>query len=257
MQITTVGLIIAERTISDNDKLLTILTKDYGVIKAFARGVKKIKNKNFSALSLLSYSDLCIYKGQNKYIINHATLKKSFFKLKNDIDILTLSQYFCEVIINLIGENQDSENPLKLLLNCLYFLTEQKKNKSLIKSVFELRILSMSGFMPDLTMCSNCGNFSDNTNLNFILQKGQLICNDCLKKSSKKIHSIALNCNVLAALRFITYTDFNKMFSFSLSLDNQSVVSFITEKYLLHCIDKKLNTLDFYNHKHVGIAKRK
>lgn len=247
MQITTVGLVIAEKVISDNDKLLTILTKDYGVIKVFARGVKSIKNKNFSALSLLSYSDLCIYKGQNKYIINHATLKKSFFNLKNDIEILTLSQYFCEVIMNLIGENQEAENPLKLLLNCLYLLTEQKKNKNLIKSVFEIRILSMSGFMPDLTMCFNCGDFQDTTNFNFILPKGQLICDNCLKKSSQKINAIALNCNVLAALRFITYAEFNKMFSFSLSTENQDILSFITEKYLLQCIDKKLNTLDFYN----------
>lgn len=246
MQINTDGLIIATQTISDNDKLLTILTKDYGVIRAFAKGAKNIKNKNFSALSLLSYSELCIYKGQNKYIINSATLKKSFFYSKNDLEVLALSQYFCEVIINLIGENQDSKNPLKLLLNCLYFLTEHKKDKTLIKSVFEIRILSMSGFMPDLIMCSNCANFSDNIKFNFIPSKGQLICDDCLKNLQQKISSINLNNNVLAALRFITYADFNKMFSFSISVENQSILSFVTESYLLHCIDKRLSTLDFY-----------
>ncbi|MBR1779438.1 MAG: recombination protein O N-terminal domain-containing protein, partial [Clostridia bacterium] len=55
MQVNTSGLILADQVISDNDKLLTILTKDHGVIKAFAKGAKNIKNKNFSALSLLSY----------------------------------------------------------------------------------------------------------------------------------------------------------------------------------------------------------
>ena len=106
--------------------------------------------------------------------------------------------------------------------------------------------IAMSGFMPDLIMCSNCANFSDNIKFNFIPSKGQLICDDCLKNLQQKISSINLNNNVLAALRFITYADFNKMFSFSISVENQSILSFVTESYLLHCIDKRLSTLDFY-----------
>ena len=246
MQINTSGLILSDQVISDNDKLLTILTKDHGVIKAFAKGAKNIKNKNFSALSLLSYSDLDIYKSPNKYIVNNATLRKNFFNLRKDVEALALSQYFCEVVLNLIGECPDSENSLKLLLNCLYFLMEEKKNKNLIKAVFEIRILSMAGFMPDFTICCKCGDFISGMQSSFIPSKGQLICSECLQNIKREINTISLNNSVLAALRFITYVEFNKMFSFSLSAKNQAQVSFITENYLMHCMDKKLKTLDFY-----------
>ena len=86
MQVSTNGIIILEKDISENDKLVTILTKDWGIIRAFAKGAKKLKNKNFSALSLFSYSDLVLYKGRDKYIINDAYLKKSFFELRKNIE---------------------------------------------------------------------------------------------------------------------------------------------------------------------------
>mgnify|MGYP002559766223 CR=1 FL=1 len=49
MQVSSDGLIIMEKAISENDKLVTILTRKFGIIRAFAKGVKSIKNKNFSS----------------------------------------------------------------------------------------------------------------------------------------------------------------------------------------------------------------
>ncbi len=245
MQVRTSGLIIAERNISEKDKLLTIFTKDYGVVRAFAKGAKNITNKNFSGLSLLSYSDLTLYKGRDKYIINNAYLKKSFFNLRKDIEILALSQYFCEVILNLVGETPNCENILRLTLNCLYYLMEGKKENILIKSIFEMRILSMSGYMPDLTRCSKCGKFDNKAKMYFIISKGQLVCSECL--SNEGCDAVYLNANVLFALRYIVYADFNKMFSFSLSENHQNKLALVTDKYLLRCIDRTLKTLDFYN----------
>lgn len=248
MQVSTSGIIILEKDISENDKLVTVLTKDWGVIRAFAKGAKKLKNKNFSALSLFSYSDLVLYKGRDKYIINDAYLKKSFFELRKNIGNIALSQYFCEVVLALVGESPESENVLRLILNSFYYLMEEKQDRSIIKSVFEMRVLSMSGYMPDLTMCANCGKFSD-TKMNFVLTKGQLICSDC---SKRQLGTIELNSDVLAALRYTVYAEFNKMFSFTLSNENKKRLARITEQYLLHCVDKNLKTLDFYNRVNTG-----
>lgn len=72
MKFRTEGLIIKEQNIGEQDKLVFALTKSNGVICAFVKGAKNIKNGKCAAASLLSYSRLTIYKGRESYIIGEA-----------------------------------------------------------------------------------------------------------------------------------------------------------------------------------------
>ncbi|MDQ5983769.1 MAG: DNA repair protein RecO [Eubacteriales bacterium SKADARSKE-1] len=242
MKLDVDGIIIMEKNISDSDKLITILTRKKGVIRAFVKNAKNIKNKNFSAIQLFAYSDFSIYKGRDKYIINEASLKNCFWDLRTDIKKVALAQYFCEIILNLVEENCESENILRLMLNSLYYLANGHLDNRLIKSVFELRILSMSGYMPDLMCCRTCKRYN-NFKMYFDMIRGQLVCEDCLEDMQNKYE---LQGGVLSALRYIVYSDFNKMFSFDLEDKYKNALALITEKYLLRHVDRKICTLDFY-----------
>lgn len=242
MQLKTDGLILAEKSISDNDRLVTILTRQHGVIRAFARGTKNSKNKNFAGSQLLCYSELVIYRGRDKYIINEATLKNSFWKIRNGIEKLALAQYFCELITIFVDENIESQNILRLILNSIYYLEKNLANNRIIKSVFEMRLLAMLGYMPDLLGCACCNDFKPNK-LFFSFSNNQLLCDKCLPPY---VNALELSSGLLAALRYCIYADFSKMFSFSINDTNLSKLNKITESYLLSYTDKPLYSLDFY-----------
>ena len=70
MKFRTEGLIIKEQNIGEQDKLVFALTKSNGVIRAFVKGAKNIKNGKCAAASLLSYSRLTIYKGRELSLIH-------------------------------------------------------------------------------------------------------------------------------------------------------------------------------------------
>lgn len=72
MQIKTQGLIIKEQTIGESDRLVTVLTRDNGVLRAFARRAKNLKDSKSAATQLLCYSRLSVFKGRDKYIIDDA-----------------------------------------------------------------------------------------------------------------------------------------------------------------------------------------
>ena len=72
MQIYTDGLIIREQAIGESDRLVTVLTRDEGLLRAFVRRAKDLKNRGSSATQLLCYSRLTIYRGREKYIIGDA-----------------------------------------------------------------------------------------------------------------------------------------------------------------------------------------
>lgn len=80
MKFRTEGLIIKEQNIGEQDKLVFALTKSNGVIRAFVKGAKNIKNGKCAAASLLSYSRLTIYKGRESYIIGEAQPIRIFSK---------------------------------------------------------------------------------------------------------------------------------------------------------------------------------
>ena len=234
MFVKTDGLIIKENFYSEKDKIITILTRNNGLIRAFAKGCRNVKHKNFSDIQFLNYSDFTFFFKGETYTVNEAQLKMSFFYLKKDFESLILAQYFCEIIINLVKENMESENILKLTLNSIYALTNNKFNKRIVKSVFEFRLLKLLGYQPNFLECKFC----KDTNINeFFFSKKDNIFN---------YKFVKINSSVLSALKHSIYSKDKNIFSFSLSDKNIKAFFEITQSCLLSHINKPLKTLKIY-----------
>ncbi len=243
IRFTTQGLVIKEQSVGENDRLVTIFTKEYGILKAYASGAKSIKSKRAAACSLLTYSSFTLNRKGDNYRITEAQTVSSFFSIGMDIEILSLCQYFCELSAVFVDRMNPNEEFLRLILNSLHFLTKENKFPPLIKAITEFRIAVISGYRPDLLACRGCGKFEDDI-MFFNPTDGSLICKEC---SQNKDDLISLNKTVLEALRHITFSEFKKLYSFTVSENNAVVLSKITEKYLITQTDYRFSTLDFYN----------
>lgn len=243
MKFRTEGLIIKEQNIGEQDRLVFALTKSNGVIKAFVRGAKNIKNQKCASTSLLSYSRLTIYKSRDSYIIGEARTIRIFSKLRSDVRKMCLAQYFCELALTICPREQKSDAFLSLILNSLYLLSEDKRSADLIKPCFEMRLASMAGYMPDLRMCRECGEYSADT-MYFLPRSGMLECAACRSKISE--HAVALNPSTLTALRHTIYADDDKLFSFALPQSGLDVLNEASERYLKYRFEKDFKTLTFY-----------
>ncbi len=242
MRITTNGLILNEQTIGENDKLVTVLTSTNGVIRCFAKGAKLIKNRSGAAAQTLSYSRLNIYHGRDKYIIDEAEPIKVFFELRNDIERLALAQYFCELAIHVIPENSPADEFLSLILNSLHILSENKKPPLMIKAVYELRLMSNSGYMPNLVCCDGCKCYEADT-MYYCFDDRCLLCQNCY---DGRPNVQPLSKGALTAMRYSVFAEPKKIFSFSVS--NKSLLQFAdcSERILLTITDHYFNSLDFY-----------
>lgn len=244
MQLKTQGLIIKEQTIGESDRLVTVLTRDEGVIRAFARKAKNLKDSKNAATQLLCYSRLNIYKGREKYIINEAFPIEVFFDLRKNISSLALAQYFCELSSELAPEGVDSSEFLRIILNALHFLCSGKRPEPLLKAIVEMRMLTFSGYMPDLIGCSNCGRYEAEP-MYFLINKGKIYCENCFVRTDQAY--TRLGAGSLKAMRHIVFSDFAKLFSFSLADGAQRELAVACEAYMLSVLQHKLGTLDFYH----------
>ena len=243
MTFSTEGIIIKEQTVGESDRLVTILTRNEGVIRAFARKAKSLKDNKNSATGLLCYSRLSIYKGREKYIIDSASPIEVFFGLRSDIERLSLAQYFCELAAALVPEETDSAEYLRFVLNSLHFLSKGEKNILLIKAITELRMLSVSGYMPDLLCCKNCGDY-ESESMWFLPGSAMIYCQNCFKQGDAPAYRMPMS--VLTAMRHICYSDFSKLYSFNLAPDAAKLLSFICEAYTVGTLGHSLRTLEFF-----------
>lgn len=240
MTTSTRGLVIREQTIGESDRLVTLLTADYGLIRAFVRGAKQVKNRLASSTSLFAYSDFQLYRGRDAFVVDNASPVEVFFDLRKDIERLAAAQYFAQLSYELGEEEQPSAEMLSVILNSLHLLCNSSKDIRIIKSAVEFRLLSLGGYMPNILACANCAAYETDM-MFFDTLDGCIYCENCGKAG-------AIPCpkNVITAIRFICLTEPKKIFSFSLSDSNLDLLSDISEKYLLSRIQKKLPTLEFY-----------
>lgn len=243
MKFKTNGLIIKEQSIGEQDKLVTVLTDSLGIIRAFVRRAKNIKSPKCASTGLLCYSELSVFENKGTYSIDEAQSIEMFIKLRNDMRTMSLAQYFCELCLHLCPKEQEATEYLRLILNALHLLCNDKKDPLLIKACVEMRLIGLCGYMPDLVMCADCGKYESEQML-FIPKTGKLFCSTCAQKNGA--YGIASPISVITALRHTFYADFEKLFSFSLSEDSLKLLNTISESYLSCITEKDFFTLQFF-----------
>lgn len=246
MQISTLAVVVREQTLDEQDKLLTLLTPDRGLLTAYAKNARKIKGSMISSTELLCYSQFYIFKGRNGYFIDKAENHTIFFGVRQDIEKLSLATYFCQLCCELVPEEDNQDGYLRLLLNSLHFLEKNALPLMQLKSIFELRILTMSGYMPDLVACSVCGELEDQQ-IFFLPSQGRIWCGTCVAEAtSYGSHPKFLSPGVFQAMRHILYSDFQKLFSFRLSPQGITALAEICREYLLCQVEHVLPALHFF-----------
>lgn len=239
---TTKGLILRETQYKDNDKLLDVLTGDLGRITVKARGVRRKNSPLRGGCQLLCYSELTLFERNGYYTVNEAEPLELFMGLRTDIELLSLGSYFAQLLETVSDQDQVSPSLLSLGLNSLYALDTLKKPQALVKAAFELRLMALAGYYPEITGCAVCG---DTGATRFYFQEGGLICEEC----RKEIHAgqgRQLSQGVLDAMRHILHCPAKRLFSFTLPEKQLKELGEVTEQYLIFQLDQSFYALDFY-----------
>ena len=245
MQIKTDGLIIGLKKINENDRYLTILTRDSGIIYAYANGANKIKHRLCSATSLLNYCDFVLYESKGRYIIDSADLNNAFFDISYNLEKLSLSNYLFEITTTLCTPDIESGAFLRLLLNTLHFLNKDSHDIFLLKTIFEMRACLLSGLAPDLVACRECAAYEDKT-VYFSLKNSTIVCSDCYQKLLDKEEYYPLDNDMLYVIRYIVFSKLEDLFKIKFSHEKSQKLTQITEQYLMRQTDKIFHSLDYF-----------
>ncbi len=244
MQIKTKAIVLKAQDYNENDKLLALLTEDRGVIFAYAFGARKMKSKLSAVSSMLGYGEFVLFKNRDKYTLDSAESERLFFGIREDLDKLSYASYFCELCLNVIPAEEPSKAVLSLLLNTLHFLENGKIDPTVLKAIFELRLMSMIGYTPDLVACSECCEYEKEAYW-FDTRMGKVTCLDCRQNPGKD--ELRLSKAAFFAARHIVYAPPEQLFSFRIGGNAKIELAVAAEKYAVTQTEKSYPTLEFLN----------
>ena len=247
------GLVIRTVDIMETDRLIVIFTEEYGAVTALARGARSLKSRKLAATMQFCYGRFVLYKQGDKYWIKEAELIENFFDLRQSIEGLALANYICEVLSDVTIEEAERDL-LRLSLNSLYAISKNLHSIEKIKAVFEMRAVSILGFMPNVISCYECderdGDFF------FDIMGGVIECRACHEKKMKAHvehadpHETHILCilseGAKIALGYAIYSPIERVFSFKISDEDMRLFSRAAEEYILNQLGHGYKSLDFY-----------
>lgn len=238
-QITITGMVLAAMPVGDYDKRLVILTKEHGKITAFARGARKPNSALLACSQPFCFGEFTAYANRTSYNIVNATISNYFTEARNDLETITYGCYFCELVEHVTRENNDEIQVLKLLYQTMRALTKQSIPNMLIRYIFELKIMSINGYTPQVFECVSCGTTEDV--YLFSVNKGGLLCRACRQGESELI---GLDGSTIYTMQFIIVTPIEKLYTFTVTDKVLKEIKRVMERYMKIMIETKFKSIE-------------
>jgi len=152
------AVVLRTHRLGEADRIITLLTRERGKVRAVAKGVRRTKSKFGSRLEPLTRVDLLIAPGKNLDIVTQAETLNSYGNdLVLDYPRWTIAQAMLETADRLaVEESVQSEMQYLLLVGGLKSLTDGEHDSSLVLNAYLLRALSMAGYSPVFDECVVC-----------------------------------------------------------------------------------------------------
>ena len=154
----TEALVLRTYNLAEADKIVVCLTRTSGLVRDVARGSRRIKNRFGAALEPFTLLHLTYYQKENQELVSIRTAEilKSHFDLFRDPQILPALAYMGDLVVEFSPPHQTNDKLFRMVAACLDTLSQAPTYLQPTLRYFEIWILRLEGFLPDLRQCGEC-----------------------------------------------------------------------------------------------------
>ena len=153
------AIVLRTHKLGEADRIITLLTRQHGRVRAVAKGVRRTTSRFGSRLEPFTHVDLQLAEGRNLDTITQAETITPFAKgLGLDYDRYTAGTVMLETADRLVTEEREpSVQQFLLLVGGLRAMTAGEHGSSQVLDSYLLRSLSVAGYAPSFDHCARCG----------------------------------------------------------------------------------------------------
>jgi DNA repair protein RecO (recombination protein O) len=191
----TEALVLRTYNLAEADKIVVCLTRRAGLIRAVARGCRRMKNRFGAALEPFTLLNVSCYQKEHQELISlrQAEIIESNFDLFGDADMLTALAYMGDLVIEFSPPYQPNEKLFRMVKACVEALTQSPTDLQAVLRYFEVWLLKLEGFLPDLNHCGECHRVINDAETAYLGLELALRCRNCYSgvgyPLSKMVHA--------------------------------------------------------------------
>jgi DNA repair protein RecO (recombination protein O) len=234
----TEAIIIKKIKLGEADRILTLYTPDRGKIEAVAKGVRRPKSKMAGHLELLTYSQIRLAHGRNLDTIIGSQTNDAFMALKEDFWLTSLGLYAAELVNQFTVVHIANPPLFRLLLETLQHLS-RAENTELVLRYFELHLLDLVGYRPQLQECVSCRAELQPVPNAFCSSAGGILCSNC-RLQHPSIFTISVDA--LKVLRLFQRSTFDVVGRLKVSSELSQELKAALTSYIRYLLEREIKS---------------
>jgi DNA repair protein RecO (recombination protein O) len=223
------------------DRLLWLFTREMGKVRVVAKGIRKPRSRKAGHLEPFTRAVLLLAYGRDLPIVTQAEAKDVYLTLREDLVRVGYASYIIELLDRFTYEEGENISLYRLLSETLSRINKEEDPAFAVR-YYEVRLLDLVGFRPQLLTCVNCGEEIRAEDQFFSFEKGGVICPKCgLKEAGVRPVSMP----ALKILRHFQRSNYVEAQRARLSTAIDGELENLMGSYLSYLLERGLNTPAF------------
>jgi DNA repair protein RecO (recombination protein O) len=185
----TDALVLRTYNFGEADKIVVCLTRTAGLIRGVAKGCRKLKSRFGASLEPFTLARISYHYKENQDLVSlrQAEIIKSHFDLSSQAETLTGLAYMGDLVVEFSPPYEPNEKLFRMVTACLEAIAESQADLQIILRYFEVWLLKLEGFLPDIRCCGECHRGFDETVLAFMGPDLMFRCSVCSRGTGRSL----------------------------------------------------------------------
>jgi DNA repair protein RecO (recombination protein O) len=237
----TEAIVLRRTDFGEADRLLTLFSRELGKIRAIAKAARKPQSRKTGHVELYMRTNFLIARGRDLDLITQAEMVEGYPALRDDLVRTTYAAYVVELLDRFTAEGDRHTGKYTLLADALGWLAASE-NLLLTARFYELRLLALAGFQPQLFSCVSCNEDIQEQDQFFSAELGGLLCPNCREadRRAKPVTAAAVK-----VLRYLQTRPWDTVKALQLRRPLHTELETVLHHYLTHILERNLKSVDF------------
>lgn len=236
----TDAIILRRSDFGEADRLLTVFTPERGKLRLLAKGVRKTTSRKAGHVELFMLVDMLVAQGRTWDIVSQAEIVEPYRDLREDLDKTSNAYYLAELVDRFTEEHDPNQPLFELLAVTLAHLSSN--DPFLALRYFELHLLGLTGYQPQLFFCLACNEALEPVDNYFHIADGGTLCPE---HGKDRPNAELLSLPVLKVLRFLQTEPWDKVSRLQLNANTRQHGESLLMRYITFVLERQLKSVDF------------
>ena len=242
------AVVMHRSDMGEADRLLTVLSRERGKLRLNAKGARKVGSRKSGHVELFVRSRMLVARGRGEIdILSQVDTIDAYRGLREDLTRSTYAHYAVELIDAFAEEGSEQPELFDLLVEALKWI-ETTGNLPLTARYFELQLLTLAGFQPQVIFCAGRGEplqeISPDESYGWSPASGGALCPDHAQERSD---SSRLSLSGLKVLRHALRSDYTSFTALALREAVLGEIEQVMLRYIQFVLERKVKSVEFLN----------